>query len=214
MQYKCAKAVTRIPVEGANMPPSVPVVSEKILARSWGTLRLYEIDYLHSDGSRQVLKREVYDHGHAAAVLLHDPARDTVALVRQFRLPAQLNGAEPYLIEVCAGLLDGDDPETCARREALEETGITVTSLRAAFNTIVSPGSLTETIACFIGTYDGPAFPGNGNGLKHEGEDIEMIELSFDTAFAMIASGQIVDAKTIALLQALKLEKCAEDLQA
>lgn len=195
------------------MTDTIPIRSEKTLSRGWGTLKLYEIDYPHSDGSRQVLKREVFDHGHAAAVLLHDPVGDTVVLVRQFRLPAQLNGDDPYLIEVCAGLLDGDDPETCARREAMEETGIAVTELRHLFTAIASPGSLTETATCFIGTYSGPANTGTGNGLTHEGEDIEVLELDFETAFSMIASREITDAKTIMLLQALKLEKLSGPAQ-
>lgn len=195
------------------MTRTIPIRSETILSRGWGTLSLYEIDYAHSDGSRQVLKREVYDHGHAAAVLLHDPDRDTIVLVRQFRLPTQLNGSDPYVIEVCAGLLDGDDPETCVRREAREETGLSVSKLRYLFTAIASPGSLTETVACFIGTYQGPAATGTGNGLMHEGEDIEVLELNFEVAFSMIGSGEITDAKTIMLLQALKLEKLSGQAQ-
>jgi nudix-type nucleoside diphosphatase (YffH/AdpP family) len=190
-----------------HMTSPVRIVADELLAKQWGSLRSYTIDYTRHDGSVQRLRREVYDHGLAAAVLLYCAESDEVTLVRQFRLPPHLIGRDGFLLEVCAGLLDGDPPEICARREAREEVGVEVKTLRHAFDTFVSPGSLTELIACFIGTYDAASRISAGGGLAHEGEDIEIVEIGLGEALAMIRDGRIADAKTIALLQYLALER-------
>jgi nudix-type nucleoside diphosphatase (YffH/AdpP family) len=138
-------------------------------------------------------------------VLPYDPARGTVLLVRQFRLPAHLAGRTDPLIEVCAGKLDADDPETCARREAEEELGYRLGPLERAFEAFMSPGAVTERISFFLAPYSAADRVSAGGGHESEGEDIEVLELAFDEALAMVGRGQIVDAKTILLLQHLKL---------
>lgn len=189
------------------MAQSVKIVSTRLLAQNWGSLTEATIDYRRRDGSVQRLTREIYDHGSAAAVLLHDPRRDTVLLVRQFRLPPQLNGDDPYLLEACAGLLDGEAPEVAAAREALEETGHAPRQLRHVADMYGSPGSVTEKTTLFIGHYDETTRRHAGGGIEAEGEEIELVELSFVDALAMIGDGRIVDGKTIILLQHLALEK-------
>lgn len=181
--------------------PAVRLKDKKIIARGWGTLTSHTIEVRRRDGTEQELVREVYDHGSAAAILLLDPDRAMVMLVRQFRLPAHLDGDGGYLIETCAGLLDGNTPEDCARREAIEETGIAPRAIVHAFDLYASPGSLTEKVHCFTGLYTPQDRVGPGGGLDDEGEDIEIVELGFDQALAMIGSGEIVDAKTVALIQ-------------
>jgi len=189
------------------MTSRLKIVSEKILSDFWGTTRGYEVEYTREDGTVQHLKREAYDHGHAAAVLPHDPARDTVILVRQFRFAAHVAGGPDMLVEVVAGLLDGDEPEACARRETEEEAGVTLVACDPAFTIFVSPGSITEKIHCFVGTYSSPVTHHRGLGLAHEGEEIEVLELRLDEALGMIRRGEIVDAKTIVLLQHLALAR-------
>jgi nudix-type nucleoside diphosphatase (YffH/AdpP family) len=184
------------------------VIHEKtVLASDWGTLTRYvvEHDSLAGEPGRHV--REVYDHGNAAAVILYDPAHDRVALVRQFRLPPHFNGDAPRLIEVCAGLLDGDPPEVCARREAEEETGYVVEDLKFICEAYVSPGSLTEKLYCFAAAYRSEDRHGHSAGLAEEGEDIEILEIGLDEALAMIGRGEIVDAKTILMLFWLNANK-------
>jgi nudix-type nucleoside diphosphatase (YffH/AdpP family) len=180
-------------------------VGEEVLSHHWGLLKRTILEYRRSDGRWQRQVRETYDRGPAAAVLLHSPERGTVILVRQFRFPLYAMGKDPFLLEVCAGLLDGDAPEACARREAREEAGVEVGELRHAFDIEASPGSVIETIACFVGSYDAAARVGPGGGLPHEGEDIEVLELAFTTALEMVERGEISDAKTILLLQWLAL---------
>lgn len=185
----------------------VTIHERRTLAEGWGSLTEFELSHLRRDGTRQTVTREVYDHGNAAAILLYDPVEERVVLTRQFRLPVHLNGDPPHLIEACAGLLDGDDPETCARREAEEEVGIRPASLTFLFNVYMSPGSLTEKCACFIGYYGPGDRVADGGGLAYEGEDIEVLELDFETAYAMIGRGEIVDAQTILMLQWLALNR-------
>jgi nudix-type nucleoside diphosphatase (YffH/AdpP family) len=179
----------------------VKVVGETLLSSNWGRLTKYEIDYTRADGVSQRQMREVYDRGHAAAILLHDPVRGTVVLTRQFRFPVFLQGDDPGLIEVCAGLLEGDEPEACARKEAEEESGYRVRDVRHLFDAYMSPGSVTEKLSFFLGTYDPTTRVHAGGGLAQEGEDIEVIELPFEAALKMVRSGEIVDAKTIMVLQ-------------
>jgi nudix-type nucleoside diphosphatase (YffH/AdpP family) len=184
---------------------SVKIISQEVVAKLWSTLTKVTLDYTRRDGRVQRLVREINDHGMAAAVLAIDPERRTVLLVRQFRIAAYAAGHGDAMIEVAAGLLDGDDPLTCAAREAEEEMGYELHDLRMVSDAFMSPGALTERVALFIGAYSPSDKLSNGGGLDSEGEDIEVIELPFDAAYAMIASGEIVDAKTIILLQHAKL---------
>lgn len=189
------------------MSKTVTIDSVAKLSHNWGRFDNYTVTHGRRDGGTQTVVREVYDHGSAAAVLLHAPDADTVILTRQFRLPPHLNGDPAWLIEVAAGLLDGEEPVVAAQREALEETGYAGTDLQFQFDAYMSPGSVTEKCACFIGRYTPGERAHAGGGLDAEGEDIEVLEIGFAQAFAMIASGEIVDAKTILLLQALALQR-------
>jgi len=192
------------------MSELVTVKSITPLARGWGRLDRYEVDHACQDGTRQTVLREVYDHGSAAAVLMYAPVERTVILTRQFRLPPHLNGDTAWMIEAPAGLLDaGEAPEVAARREALEETGYEPRALVHLFSAYMSGGSLTEKSACYLARYEPGQQQAVGGGLAHEGEDIEVFEIGLDEALAMVASGAIMDAKTIMMLQALALKLAA-----
>ncbi|MGB3337012.1 MAG: NUDIX domain-containing protein [Devosia sp.] len=191
------------------MTEPVIIKGTTLLARDWGRLDRYEVDHVRRDGTRQTVTREVYDHGSAAAVLMFAPAQQTVILTRQFRLPPHLNGDPAWLIEAPAGLLDGEAPDVAARRETMEETGYEPETLVFLFDAYMSPGSLTEKCACFLGRYDPDRQLSDGGGLSAEGEDIEVFELGLDEALAMVATGAIVDGKTIMMLQALALRLAA-----
>lgn len=178
---------------------------QTLLHQGWATLSSYRFDYRRSDGSVQQVVREVFDHGHGAAVLLYDAARDVLALTRQFRLPPALNGDAAMMIEACAGLLEGDTPDTCARREALEECAIVITRLEPVFTLYSSPGSVTEKVFCFIGHFDAAAPRDPDAAPQDKDEDVETLEMTLAEARAAIATGAITDAKTVALIQHLAL---------
>jgi nudix-type nucleoside diphosphatase (YffH/AdpP family) len=183
----------------------VDIISEEILSKFWSTLTKVTLNYTRSDGRSERLVREVNDHGMAAAVLAVDPARRTVLLVKQMRIAAYMVGYAQAMVEVCAGLLDGDDPLGCVAREAEEELGYRLHDVTPVCDAFMSPGSLTERVALFTATYAPSDRLHNGGGVHGEGEDIEVIEIGFNAAYAMIASGEIVDAKTIILLQHAKI---------
>jgi nudix-type nucleoside diphosphatase (YffH/AdpP family) len=187
--------------ETSQMAERVRVREVRVLSDDWYLLKKTTLDYRRRDGSWQTLNRETYDRGNGAAILLYDPARGTVLLVRQFRYPAFVNGHPEPLIEVAAGLLDELSPEEAIRREAEEEAGCRVAQPRRVFEAFMSPGSVTEKLHFFVAEYEPDMKVGDGGGLKDEGEDIEVLELPIDEALAMIADGRIADAKTIMLLQ-------------
>jgi nudix-type nucleoside diphosphatase (YffH/AdpP family) len=176
------------------------------LSHGWAKLDRYTIRYVRSDGREDVLAREVHDHGHGATVLPYDATRGTVLLVRQFRLPAYLHDHDGFMIETCAGLLDGDDPAQCAKREAEEELGFRLSSLRFMTTVYMTPGAVTERLSLFIADYDHAQRISAGGGEAHEGEDIEVLEMPFDEMRRMVQDGRIVDAKTVMLSLFLERE--------
>jgi nudix-type nucleoside diphosphatase (YffH/AdpP family) len=111
------------------------------------------------------------------------------------------------LVEACAGLLEEHNAEDCIKKEAEEETGYKIDKVERIFEAYMSPGSVTEILYFFVAEYSDAMKVSEGGGLEHEQEDIEVLELSFDDAFSMIASGDIKDAKTIMLLQYAKINQ-------
>ena len=188
----------------------VRIKEVKTLSDAHFTLRETAFDYRRRDGNWQTLSRETFDRGSAACVLPIDPTRNTVLLVRQFRLAAYETGHRAPLIEAIAGGLDGDDAETCARKEAREEAGVELETVTQVMQCFMSPGAMTERMHLLVATYSAAGRTSAGGGLADEGEDIEVLELPFAEALAMVARGEIVDAKTILLLQHAKLAGLAE----
>jgi nudix-type nucleoside diphosphatase (YffH/AdpP family) len=184
------------------------VIVEKVepLSRGWVKLDRYTIRYTRGDGGEAIIHREVHDHGHGATVLPYDARRGTVLLVRQFRLPAYLHDGDGFIIEACAGLLDGDDPVQCAKREAEEELGFRLANLRFMTTVYATPGAVTERMSLFVADYDHAARISAGGGEAHEGEDIEVMEMSFEDMRRMVQDGRIVDAKTVLLSLFLERE--------
>ncbi len=180
----------------------VRIVEQRVLSDDWFVLKKTSFEYLRRDGRWQLQHRETYDRGNGAVLLLFNAARRSVVLTRQFRFPAYVNGcADGLLIEACAGLLDGDDPEACIRREVEEETGFAVRSPRKLFEAYMSPGSVTEKLHFFVAEYEEQDRVAAGGGSESEGEDIEVVEIALDDALRMVACGAIQDGKTIMLLQ-------------
>jgi nudix-type nucleoside diphosphatase (YffH/AdpP family) len=188
------------------MTSRVTIGKVEPLSRQWVKLDRYTIRYQRQDGTMATLLREVHDHGHGASVLPYDARRGTVLLVRQFRLPAHLVTGDGFIIEACAGLLDGDDPAVCALREAEEELGYRLINLRLMANVFATPGVVTERIALFLGDYDHTTRLGEGGGHAEEGEDIEVLEMPFAEMRQMVKDGRINDAKTVMLSLFLERE--------
>jgi GDP-mannose pyrophosphatase NudK len=184
------------------------ILSEELLSDNWATLTKVTYEFENENEAPGIAEREVYNRGNGATILLYNTEKSTVILTRQFRIPTYYNGNPTgMMIEACAGLLDKDDPEGCIRRETQEETGYTIGEVTKIMEVYMSPGSVTETLHFFIAPYSKAMKTGEGGGLDEEDEDIEVLELPFAKAYAMIKTGEIKDAKTIMLLQHLALEK-------
>ncbi|MBA0218612.1 GDP-mannose pyrophosphatase NudK [Pectobacterium brasiliense] len=182
------------------MSSPIDIVEKKLLSDNWYILNKYTFDLKKNNGGvvRQV--REVYDRGDGATILLYNRAKGTVILTRQFRIPTYVNGNESgMLLETCAGLLDDHSPEECIRNEAIEETGYAIGNVEKLFYAYMSPGSVTERVYFFAAEYDESQRDNLGGGV--EDEDIEVLELPFSEAVAMMNDGRIKDGKTIMLLQ-------------
>jgi nudix-type nucleoside diphosphatase (YffH/AdpP family) len=183
------------------MNPRVKIQQTEVLSDNWYTLNKVTFEWQKKNGDWQTQSREAYDRGNGAAILLYNSEQKTVILTRQFRLPTYINGnRDGMLIEVCAGLLDKDNPEDCIRKETQEETGYKITEVRKVFEAYMSPGSVTEILYFFVAEYSPQQKVSAGGGVEHE-EDIEVLELNFQRALEMIQDGEIKDAKTIMLLQ-------------
>ncbi len=184
------------------------ILDKKILSDNWYKLFKYTFRYQKRNGTVEIQKREVYDRGNGAAILLYNLEKKTIILTRQFRLPTYLNqNKDGMMTEVCAGILDEKDPEQCVIRETKEETGYEIKSAQKIFEAYMSPGAVTEIIHFFIAEYKPHMKTGKGGGLEKETEDIEVLELEFNKAYNMIEKGEIKDAKTILLLQHAKISK-------
>jgi nudix-type nucleoside diphosphatase (YffH/AdpP family) len=183
----------------------IRIVGEKILSDDYYPLKKVKYEQLRSDGGWQAQEREVYDAASGAAVLLYNRERRTVVLTRQFRLGAFLNGGDGFLLEATAGMLDGAPPDERVKAEAREETGYEIERVDPVMQLFVSPGSMTERIHLFVAEYDPARRSGDGGGKPEEGEDIEVLEMDFDDALALIETGGVNDAKTVLLL--LHLER-------
>lgn len=182
----------------------VRITGESVLSNDWYTLKKIRFELLRRDGKRQSLAREVYQSGDGVTILLHDPARRTVLLTRQFRLPARVAGRDGFLIEAPAGIVENANPEESIRKEVEQETGFRISRLRPLYELFMNPASVTERVHFFTGQYEPAARCGDGGGLEHEGEDIEVLELGYEEALAKMAAGEIVDGKTVLLLQYLQ----------
>ena len=188
-----------------DITPRVKLRELKTLSGNHYTLRKASFDFQRRDGQWQRQIRESYDIGDAAAVLPFDAARDRVILIKQFRWPVFEWGYKQLLMEVIAGKLDGDSVLDCIAREAIEEAGVAITNPRLITHCFVSPGAVKERVSLFLADYDSTAARATGGGHEAEGEDIAVLEMPLDDAMTMVERGEIVDMKTILLLQAAAL---------
>ncbi|MCB0400108.1 MAG: NUDIX domain-containing protein [Winogradskyella sp.] len=192
------------------MTKRIKNINRTILSDKYFTLSQVKFNYQLKDGNWVNNTWEVLERGNAAAALLYNTEKQTVILVKQFRLPAYMNGIEDgFLLEVPAGMLEDNDTsaEEAMKREILEETGYKIPKLTKVFSAFATPGGSTERFSCFVGEYTDAMKINEGGGLESLNEDIEVLEIPFINALEMMASGKIIDAKTIMLLQYAEIKK-------
>jgi ADP-ribose pyrophosphatase len=163
---------------------------------------------LFAGGWSRPFQRELFERGHAAAVLPYDPHRDRVLLIEQFRIGPYAHGGPPWQIEIVAGILHpGESPADLARREALEEAGCLLRSELlpvAAF--YMSPGAVSEhmTLFCALTDLDDA---GGIHGVDEENEDIRVHVLGFEQAMDWLHAGRIQNSPALIALQWLALNR-------
>jgi ADP-ribose pyrophosphatase len=162
---------------------------------------------LFEGGLSAPVTREVFERGHAAAVIPYDPDSDAVVFIEQFRTGAYAAGLDPWIVEFVAGIIDeGERPEDVARREAVEESGCQIGELVSIGKYLVSQGGSSETITLFCGRVDSRKISGI-HGLNEEGEDIRPFVLPYSEACALLREGRITNLFTLAALQWLVLNR-------
>jgi len=158
------------------------------------------------DWSRPLV-REVFERGHAAAVLPYDPIRDEVVLIEQFRVGALNAPSGPWLMEIVAGIVEANETtEGVVKRESIEEADCIITDLILLYNFLVSPGGATESVALFCGRVD-TTHAGGIHGASEEGEDIKVHVVSVDAALKLLQTGKINSVSAIIALQWLALNR-------
>ncbi len=169
---------------------------------------LYRFRHRRFDGGwSRPIHREVFERGHAAAVLPYDPGRDRVVLIEQFRPGALAADLNPWLTEVVAGIIDpGETAEGVVRREAVEEAGCRIGALERIGSFLMTPGGCSETVTMYCGRVDSEGV-GGIHGLDEEDEDIRVTTVPTDEALDRLAAGEIVNCTTVLCLQWLALNR-------
>lgn len=186
-------------------------INHTLLSDNYYILNKVTFDYLMKSGEWVNQMREVYDRGDGAGILLYNTKKKTVILTKQFRMPTYLNDNEDgMLVEVAAGMLDKDNPEACIIRETEEEVGYRLKEVKKIYEAYSSPGVMTEKMHFFVGEYTDDMKVSDGGGLDSEAEDIEVLEIPFEKAVEMLHNGDIVDTRTIVLLQYAIIHKLIE----
>ena len=175
-----------------------------------GRFRISRYQFRHGryqGGQSDIIKREVFERGVAAAVLPYDPGRDEVVLIRQFRAGSYVAGRHPWTWEIVAGIIEHDEsPEELVRREAVEEASLEVRETIPIHDVILSPGACSEGCVIFLGHVD-TTNAGGVFGLESEGENILVKALPFAEVRTMLEHGEIDNAIAVIALQWLALHR-------
>jgi ADP-ribose pyrophosphatase len=162
---------------------------------------------LHKGGMSGVISREVFERGHAGGVLMYDPQRDEVVLIRQFRAGAYAAGHHPWVWEVVAGIIEGNETaEQMIRRESVEEANLEVGELLPIAKVMLTPGACSESCQVFLGRIDSSK-AGGVFGLAEEHEDILVKVLPFADAYALVERNEVDNAVGVIALQWLALHR-------
>ncbi len=203
-----------------NTPPTPPLTRDdvEVIEKTTPYSGYFKIDRdrlkhrLFEGGWSGEMTREIFERGHAVAVLLYDPDLDRVVLIEQFRLGAYAvlatewfdDHASPWLVECVAGIIEkGESPEDVARRETIEETGCEISEIVPVCRYLVSPGGSSEFVFGFCGRVDASGAEGVF-GITDEHENIRVFSLAAADSFKWLDEGRIINAMTVILIQWLR----------
>ncbi|MDN3615210.1 ADP-ribose diphosphatase [Vibrio gallaecicus] len=186
-------------------PQDVEIISKKTLFRGFFKMVKYTFKHrLFEGGWSQPIEREMFERGHAAALVPYDPIRDEVVIIEQIRVGA-LEHENPWQLEIVAGIIDTDETaENVARREALEEAGLEVKKVLPITSYYPSSGGCSEKLDVFVGQVDSSLAKGV-HGLDYEGEDIRVQVMKREQAYQYVKDGKFANGATIIAMQWLQL---------
>jgi nudix-type nucleoside diphosphatase (YffH/AdpP family) len=184
-------------------------VTSKVISTFWGTLEHVNFDFKFKNGKSANLTHEVYGKKDGVAILLYNPSTKKVILSKQFRMPVYVAGvSNGFSIELVGGAIDDNEsPENCVIRETEEEVGYSVKEVKKVTTVFLSPGLMKERTYLYVASYNEDSKVDKGGGLASENEEIEVLETSFITALKMIETEEIIDARTIMMLQYLQINR-------
>jgi len=190
---------------GEFTPQDVEIISKETLFKGFFSMVKYRFRHkLFEGGWSQPLEREMFERGHAAAMLPYDPITDQVVIIEQIRVGA-LEHPSPWQMEIVAGIIDHEETaEDVVRREALEEAGIDVTLLEKVTSYYPSSGGCSEMLDVYVGKVDATTAHGV-HGLDYEGEDIRVHVISREEAYEWVTNGKFENGASIIALQWLQL---------
>lgn len=188
--------------------PTVEIVEQRTCYQGFFRMEHYRLHHRRYDGGMSpLLSRELFERGHAAAVLPYDPVLDRIVLLEQFRIGALTAPGGPWLLEIVAGIIEpGETAVEVVRREMQEEAGCALLDLEPICEYLVSPGGTSERISLYCGRVDADGV-GGIHGLAEEGEDIRVTAVTFEEAMTLLATGQINSASPIIALQWLQMNR-------
>lgn len=187
-------------------PKDYRIIAEQPLYSGYCSIKRYSLAYkLFDGGMSHSIERELISRPPAAAVLLFDPKQDALIMIEQLRVGALNDPRGPWLLEIVAGLIDaGESPEETAKREAMEEAGCEISSLKLICQYWVSPGISNEKTHVFCGITRAEK-SGRGFGLIHDGEDIKVHIMPSKDVLSLLHAGKITNASTVIALQWFEL---------
>ncbi|MBW3697157.1 ADP-ribose diphosphatase [Vibrio sp. T187] len=186
-------------------PEDVEIISKETLFSGFFKMVKYRFKHKRFEGGwSQPVEREMFERGHAAALLPYDPIRDEVVIIEQIRVGA-IEHAQPWQLEIVAGIIDTDEsPEQVVRREAMEEAGIEVEQILPITSYYPSSGGCSEKLDVFVGRVDSSQ-AGGVHGLDYEDEDIRVRVMTREQAYQLVKEGKFENGATIIALQWLEL---------
>lgn len=193
------------PFKSLFQPADVKIESKEKVFNGFFKVIKYTFKHrLFNGGWSDSVTREMFERGHACALLAYDPQKDQVVLIEQIRVGA-LEHRSPWQLEIIAGMNDKDeDLQAVVRREAMEEAGIEVGDIEPISHYYPSSGGCSETLDVFIGKVDASQAKGV-HGLDCENEDIQVHVMSREQAYQLVESGVIENGATIIALQWLQI---------
>lgn len=185
-----------------DFPAKIDIIEKRTVFQGYFRVDSYVLRHgLFNGDWSATMKREVFERGHAAALLPYDPVRQEFMMCEQFRVGAYAGGMNPWQLEIVAGIIEkGESPEAVVRRETEEEAGRTVLDLWPVQRYLASPGGTSESIYLYLGRISAEG-AGGVFGVPGEDEHIRVQVLKEEELRRLMDEGELTNAATLIMAQ-------------